>query len=332
MHHNFPFSEGAIVSFTPLTEAAAKAVLVVYLHMSANRLADAYLADVLKAVGPQLNGSKSAQHQLVARAIGGGVEINGVVLRIVKRAGTGQMYEKTHVVTMAEGALPEEPESVESDDGGAPAVSTLSLSALAGATAPAEDLSLAALRNEFAEKVAARVKASESTRLLSYIKKAAEEEDTNVLDRGRDRLMLHLEGPGTVGSSPNSVLAQKNNAIELLPKAMQKALEDAMDLVFQSHQSHVLAMVDLRARNTAGEEHKRLVMEARQGLTLRAKELADTIDVRLTQIMSQIEERLTEQLRLLEQATQRGLAQIKQAADLFALEYGDGEQNSQKPE
>ena len=196
--------------------------------------------------------------------------------------------------------------------------------------APAEDPTVARWTHELAEKVAARVKASESTKLLSPIWKAVAEGDVDAVERKINRALVHTEG--VPHSAPGSVLAKRIDASDLLPDAIRDVFEEVIDLVMQNYQVQVLAKVDLRARNTAGEEHKRLVMEARQGLTLRAKELADTIDVRLTQIMSQIEERLTEQLRLLEQATQRGLAQIKHAADLFALEYGDGEQNSQKHE
>ena len=62
------------------------------------------------------------------------------------------------------------------------------------------------------------------------------------------------------------------------------------------------------------------------GLVIRINDMAKQI------ALSDIEKRLTEQLRLLEQATQSGLAQIKRATGLFALEYGDGEQKSQKAE
>lgn len=194
---------------------------------------------------------------------------------------------------------------------------------------PAQDPRIAAWSKEFAEKVAARVKAAESTKILGYIRKGVEEEDTDILDRGRSRARFAIEGPHPAGSSPESLSARQYDALELLPEAIRKAFEDASVLFLEAHQLHVLGMVDLRAKQAAAEEHQRLGIEARNELTRFARERAEVFDIRLTSIMSDIEKHLTEQLRLLEQATQSGLTQIKRATDLFALEYGDGEQKSQ---
>ena len=313
----------------------AKIAAMAYRTMVTKNLSEIYVADFVKSAGDKMTGSTQARYQSIDRALRTGVEVDGEVLRLSKDEGGGR-YDKTKKITREPGPLvAREGDDVEVDlddfddaepaEGGAAAPGGRKRAA-----AEPEDPTVAGWTRELAEKVAARVKASESTNLLKYVRKAVEEDDLEAMDRKMNRALRHVEGEpfGAAGG----VIAKRVEASELLPDAIRNVLEEVLDLVMQNYQVHVLAAVDARAKQAAAEEHRRLVLEARNELTRFARERVEVFDIRLTGIMSDIEKRLTEQLRLLEQATQSGLAQIKRATDLFALEYGDGEQKSQKAE